>query len=233
MLEILEYMSIWELAHRWEDADPMTPPNTPIPLNVQPILRALSYSVATGTLWATRPIFFGPADATDDDEFTEVVFESSHNTGPNSAEILTLLTGEFDRKLLSELFISTASAFYWAIKRDDPISVPDFIIPQFARVKTATGSSVAKPSKTKPNRRPEGELFDKATCQGAAKAIWRFLPDLPIAQVCEHPAFLEAGGRNYQAAARRRWAKEVAPPTLSREPGRRRELSLATPPSSE
>lgn len=222
MFASMEYMSLWELAHRWEDADPMTPPGTPVPLQVQPILRCLSHAVAKGKLYACRPIYWEPDDTHPDDPNprVEAVFSSQHNELPTTADLDVLLSCAPDRKVLDGLFVALSDAFYWAVRQNPPLPIPDFIIPPSARSKERQEAKPQGPVATATPRRPMEELLDKAASQGAAKALWKIHPEMPITHVCEHPGFLEAGARNYSEVTRRNWAREVAPQSVKERVGR-------------
>lgn len=216
-------MSVWELSHRWVGADPMVPKDSPIPMAVQPILRALSYAIATGELCATRPLAMSVEDAHPDDPDPPWTVEFGSRSGslPGSRELYALLSCTPNRDVLDNLFVSIYEAFYWAVRRGEPLEVPDFLIPLHARVagkpEAETGAANAQ---APTNRRPVDELMDKAGAQGAALALWSEHPEMRIGQVCAHAVFLKAGGQNYGKVTRRRWAREVAPDAVKNRPGR-------------
>jgi hypothetical protein len=224
MLDNIGHMSIWELAHRWVDADPMVPAGTPIPLAVQPILRALSYAVATGSLYAARPDCFaiGYVDPNDPDPQCYAVFDRRWNEKLEVGQLASLLSSSPNRDVLDGIYVSLDDAFYWAVRRDEPLDFPGFIIPPEARPKGQTNVPRDDVQPVPGTRRPQGELLDKAGAQGAALALWSEHPEMPIAQVCEHPAFLQAGGRNYNEVTRSNWARNVAPDGVKNRPGRPR-----------
>lgn len=221
MYESMSYMSIWELAHRWENADPMTPAGASIPLSVQPTIRALSSAVASGHLAPFRPVVYRHASATNDEIGTGVEFLNS--TPLDELEAQILISGELNREILSSLYIHLESAFFWAAGHG--FEVPDFIVPKDA---WDTNSDAATPFDLKEfsrQRRPRGEIETKAMCQGVAITLWDMNPEMRIAHVSEHELFLKVGGSNYSENTRRAWAREVAPESIKSKPGRPSKIS--------
>lgn len=218
MYETMHYMSIWELAHRWVDADPMTTEGSPIPLAVQPMLRALSYAVASGRLPASRPAYVTWDEPGPYTPRIEALFDHEKSE-LTQADLDVLFSSSPNRKVLDELFVGLYNVFNWAVEQSPKIDFPDFIVPEWAWTNKGEGEKPKEQIEVK-NRRPHEEALDKAHCQGAAIALWNLHPDMPIAQVSEHQAYLMAGGKNYSDTTRYKWAREVAPESVKGRAGR-------------
>lgn len=204
----------------------MTVDGAPIPLSVQPILRLLSYAVARGDLSAIPLVCSIPDDLPRvvGGAFQGVGLQSGYNEGPSVEQAEILMRGIPDRKTLTGLFLVLDDVFYWAVMKCKPgLPIPDFIIPEHARVQGKESADPVMESSSQ-LRRPLEELLDKAMSQGAAIALWDMNGPIPISQVCEHPAFLKAGAKNYSEPTRRKWASEVAPEAVKRAPGRPKKL---------
>jgi hypothetical protein len=220
MYETMQYMSVWELAHRWVEADPMTPIGSPIPLAVQPVLRALSYAVATGKLPATDPIFLEVRERDSENPSHEAMFVSDYNAPLSVSTLDTLLSCTPDRKVLDGIFVDSGDVFYWVTRQNPIPSFPDFIVPQWAWTKENKSTQAEIEDSPSPVRRPAEEMIDRATCQGVAICLWSSEPDMQIARVSNHPVFLKAGGSKYSENTRYKWAREVAPDPVKNRPGR-------------
>ncbi|MGA7180899.1 MAG: hypothetical protein WBX11_15125 [Thiobacillaceae bacterium] len=222
MYETMGYMSIWELAHRWVDADPMTPIGSPVPLTAQPILRALSHAVATGKLLASKPFYVDLSGVENETGGTEAIFDRFHSIPKSDGDVDALLSCAPNRAILDGWFVDLSDAFYWAATQKPPLDVPGFLIPEWAKAKHKGGEAAEteKAAEFPNSRRPMVEMLDKAMCQGAAIALWNIYPEMPIAQVCKHPAYLKAGAKNYVETTRRNWAHEVAPESVKNRRGR-------------
>lgn len=220
MYESMGCMSIWELAHRWVDENPMVPDNSPIPLNVQPILRALSSAVARGQLLGLPVRIFELQESNPDDPTYEAVIDPQHYF-PMSVETLdALISTEPNRKVLDGVFVQFVDVFYWVTKQRPIPDFPDFIVPEWAWSKTEKPPNNEQTTPAQTSRRPKEELISKALCQGAATALWHEHPDMPIAQVSKHGSLIKLLGKDYEETTRYRWVREVAPESVKNRPGR-------------
>lgn len=217
MFQSMRYMSLWELAHRWEDAGPAASNETPIPVKVQDVLRSVCFAVATGELYAVHPDVVtggGP------DSFfnSRVVFDPQICQVATDDELLQLACCTYDRALLKSLFVSLYGVFMWATNFQIPL--PDFAIPPELLRESADEIAEVQEKKPTVTRRAIGELQDRAMVQGAAVTIWCDDPVKPIAQVIKHPAIKRLVGGKYVENTLRSWVIEVAPATVKRTPGR-------------
>jgi hypothetical protein len=116
MLSLMGSMSIWELAHRWVGADPMTPNGSPIPTTVQPPLRALSRAVASREIPASHVVVY----SIEESEPGESEYVADFGTYPalpvSSEDILGILSCSPDRKLLDSIYVPLESVFHWVSK---------------------------------------------------------------------------------------------------------------------
>lgn len=224
MYASMESMSIWELAHRWVGADPMTPDGSPIPITVQPVLRAVSRALASREIAGSHVVVchieefdLGVAEYVAD-------FGSYPDHPVSSEDILGILSCSPNRSLLDSIFVSLESVFHWVTRKPVALPTPDFLVPIWAwKPKSADKAAEedSQPNKTEPSkRRPMEELLDKAMCQGAAIALWDVHPNFRISNVCAHPAYLKAGASKYSEKTRRNWAIEVAPSHIKGRDGR-------------
>jgi hypothetical protein len=202
-----DYMSIWELAHRWHDAVPSDDSETSVTPAIRDTLGALLQSIVNAEFAVYEMVVGGEAEngATRGSRITPWPLDGV----PVELEQM-YLSGVYRRELLAYYRLSLETAFHWAVHKG--FEVPDFCIPDWL----STGSPPATAE-----RKPKASAQDKATCQAIAKRKWSEDPNIRIAEMArDREIQIEANGKHYTEPTLLAWLREVAPDTVKGRPGR-------------
>lgn len=201
------FMSIWELAHRWHGTIPSDNNESSITPAIRDTINAFLESVLNSELTL----------------YEIVVFGSANNTRRRGPELrpwaLEELPAEFEqmyqsgvyrRDLLAYYRVDLETVFRWALHND--FEVPDFCIPKWAYTDSSTAA-------TQPRPKPSAQ--DKAACQAIAKRKWAESQSIRIAEMArDREIQIEGNGKHYSEATLQAWLREVAPDTVKGRPGR-------------
>ncbi len=210
MNPIPDYMSLWEISHRWHDGIPLEDERS-VTREIRDTLIVLLGAVMNSRIALYEETVGWPVEVSpkrDPSVFVESVEEL-----PAEFEEM-FLTGIYDRKLLAYYRVSLSGVFWWAV--NSGFSFPDFLIPAEAFMKEGPPTIQAKP-------RPEAE--DKARCQEISQRKWKQNPLTRIAEMARDQEVRRQGnGGLYEEPTLLRWLREVAPEGVKGRPGRPRKV---------
>lgn len=213
---VSDYLSLWEVAHRWHGIDPNRTDSSDLPLSVQDALRYLCKAVLNGEL----PLYV--SDAIDaGDVFREIRYYFVDEL-PGAIQSC-VFAREYDKVVLDGHLISRHSLFERWIRRDEKF--PDFW--EDDRLISDFGGVFVKEEAHK-DQKPLGSnssLFDQSLCQAIAKTLWDIYPNWTIEAMTKHPSILKYGnGALYKGKnTLRDWLSPVAPAHV-KKPGRPKKL---------
>lgn len=216
-----QFLSLWEIAHRWENLDPDAPlTQTTTPLKLRDRLQQLIWNaihslncfdqhgehIPEEELWITgirKTRFAKQLDVAFGDPFAHKDF----------------LKGVFlSQKEVKEVYVGVGEVLpsFWFEDWEIAESVP----------RTAPSAPVEAPEthsqvpSVKTRLRPDQQ--DKATCQQIARELWAKYPDMTIADMIRRPEIqIEGNGKAYKGRnTLRDWLKAVAPPDVRNRRGR-------------
>lgn len=213
------YLSLWEIAHRWHNADPNKTDPENLPFEIQDTLRYLSRLVLAGKLYLHEQLFISIKNDHGN------VKNQSHLIGcgeipPAYEECVT--ERKYTKKVLDIYLIDRVDLFRFSVINDEPF--PDFWWD--ASIVVTVGGHYTEnsdpASKTQILAAARISIIDKSICQAVAKTLWEIYPDMNITRMTKHPSILKyGGGSNYPGKnTLRDWLREVAPEHLKNKPGR-------------
>lgn len=212
-----EYLSIWEIAHRWKNTDPNKTDPQSLPFTIQDMLRHLCQLILSGKIGTYDQLF---------------IYSENENTTPKSTVFSSPIhaaieaaasSRKYNIDVLDNTLINRFELFHSSIM--DNLDFPDFwhddeLVDFFGGVPTDQPlSALTKSEKINLSRTSH---FDKSVCHAVAKTLWDIDPTINIAQMTRHPSIQKhAGGKNYKGKhTLRNWLKEVAPEHLKNKNGR-------------
>jgi hypothetical protein len=216
---ISDYLSVWEIANRWQNVDPNKSDPDNLPLEVQDSLRFLCGEVLRGLRLYDERVAWQPD-------------ENDRSDGPErwiSTGAIPPAIGDcankrkYDKVVLDSCKLNRVELFYNQTAGGHPF--PDFWFHDslWARIGLqfidAPAEQRSNSSPAVSNRR---DLIDKSICQAVAKTLWDIDPNLNIAQMARHTSIQKyGGGSNYKGKdTLRNWLREVAPAHKKNKPGR-------------
>ncbi|MGA9165214.1 MAG: hypothetical protein WBZ31_12230 [Thiobacillus sp.] len=213
---VSDYLSLWEVAHRWHGVDPNKTDASDLPLAVQDALRYLCGAVLSGDV----PLYISDAiDASDGNGhyFREIRYYAVEELPP--ALQSCAFARKYDKSILDDHLISRHNLFERSIWEHGQF--PDFwedekLITDLGGVfREPTAQEVPKPPS------PNSSLFDQSLCQAIAKTLWDIYPNMTIEAMTKHPSILKFGnGGLYKGKnTLRDWLSPVAPENV-KKPGR-------------
>lgn len=213
---VSDYLSLWEVAHRWHGVDPNKTDASDLPLAVQDALRYLCGLVLSGDV----PLYVSDAvDASDGNGnyFREIRHYEVEEL-PTALQSCAFAR-KYDKPLLDEHLISRHSLFERSVWGHGQF--PDFW--EDDKLITDLGGVFAEPASKEDKRppSPSSSLIDQSLCQAIAKTLWDIHPTMTIAAMTKHPAILRYGnGGLYKGKnTLRDWLSPVAPEQV-KKPGR-------------
>lgn len=213
---VSDYLSLWEVAHRWHGVDPNKSDPSDLPLVVQDTLRYLCGAVLSGDV----PLCISNViDANDGhgNYFREIRYYEVEEI-PLALQSCAFAR-TYDKAVLDSHVISRHSLFERSIWGHGKF--PDFwedekLITDLGGVFLESESLESQKSPS-----PNSSLFDQSLCQAIAKTLWDIHPTMTIAAMTKHPAILKYGnGSLYKGKnTLRDWLSPVAPEHV-KKPGR-------------
>lgn len=216
-----QFLSIWEIAHRWEKVDLAQSDAISITSKLGERLRQLVWAAihalncydVHGEQMPLEKLWFG-LPKTSLAKQLDVAF---HDPAAHAEILKKVFLSQFE---LKKTFIGVEElpAFWfeeWEIEEGR----------QYLRPAKTTSS------KTVPQMRPDQQ--DRRTCQEIAQKLWTEFPDMTIADMTKHPQILvEGNGKAYKGKnTLRNWLKEVAPDSVRKRRGRPKKSGKPKPPS--
>lgn len=203
-LEGKDYLSIWEIGHRWAGFDPdATDPND-LPEQVRYLIHKLIEGYLSDDLKLRRASGYRiPRE-------NQLFFIWNLNFWLN--QLWRCLTKNvFDKNRLSGCFVRRSELLKMCVKED--VDPPAFWIKQRAE------SPVAKSTI---NNRPKDEETDRLVCQAIARTYWSIDPQIHPAHMARAKAIhLYGNGKQYKDPETvRNWISEVDPQKDQRKSGR-------------
>lgn len=207
---IPNYLSVWELAHRWHGAIPSANGDLSVTREIRDVLLALVHAIQGSalTVFNNEGTWLGQIDR----RKWPLTAEPAYEPPPRIFEEM-LASGILDRSVLQEYSIPLESVFRWCINKE--YDVPDFCIPAWARVWPK--------AEIAPRAKVRIEAEDKAKCQETAARKWAENPHIRIAAMAKDPDIkVQGNGGIYRPPTMLRWLREIAPDTVKGRPGRPR-----------
>lgn len=212
-----EDLSVWEIAHRWNNLDPYKTHWFRLPQEVRDSLRIMMQCILDDHL---KSSLFLENWKTDSKTKPEQHIQYHMN------DILSCIWGhKYNRKLFKIVSIDRDYFRLWCEEYDIPL--PEFWFPSdwkyFSRGISffdpedyiVNESSETNNSKLRTNQRAT------IACQQIAEQLWKENPTMTIADMVIHNMIQKYGGGNrYDEATVRKWVKAVAPKSVSNKRGR-------------
>lgn len=207
---IPNYLSIWELAHRWHGAVPSFADESSVSRDIRDTLLALINAVLNSQVGLYDLVVAWMGE--DTQEHSPRVYEMAVEKVPKEFEEM-FSSGRLDRELLQAYCLSLESVFMWCVRAG--YDVPGFCVPAWALAEPKVEAV------TRIKARPEAE--DKAKCQEIAVRKWAESPRTRIAEMArDRDIRVEGNGGLYTEPTVLSWLREVAPATVKGRPGRPR-----------
>ena len=212
-----EYLSVWEIAHRWQNIDPNKTDPENLPFEIQDALRFLCRLLLQGKLGLYDEVFI-----TSDKGKRETFFIEQKELPPEIE--LAVTNRKYIKKILDVYLLDRFQLFDCSL--NDQWDFPDFwfddeLIRAFGGVvDNADLSMLTKELKLDSAR----SFIDKNACQAVAKALWDIDPNINITQMTKHHSVLNhGGGKKYKGKhTLRDWLYEIVPEHLKNRRGRPR-----------
>lgn len=217
---VSNYLSIWEIAHRWHLSEPNKSDPENLTFQIQDSLRFLARLILSGRIPLLDEVFTTNLEAQSTNRYDHLMFEAPEI--PKAYEEC-VFQRKYDKSIIDAYLINQADLFRYCVMNDFPF--PDFWFDD--GLLAAIGAS--KATETAINDRPEinkqtarQSVIDKELCQSIARTLWDIYPDTRIAQMAKHKAIqLYGNGRQYKGKhTLQDWLSEVAPPHIKNRPGR-------------
>lgn len=204
-LEGKDYLSIWEVAHRWAGVDPdSTDPN-----NLPEDIRYYIHKMIEGYLGEELKLRRANGYRVVRDPLPFILFWNLNLFFNYMWSCLS--EDHFDKCRLSNLYVRRRELLN--LCKADEIEPPDFWVKQ--RPPEAT-------SKANVTNRPKEEETDRLLCQAIAATLWSLDPNIHPTHLAKSKVIQRYGqGRSYKDLNTiKRWIAEVDPLKNSRKPGR-------------
>lgn len=221
---INQFLSIWEVAHRWRNASPDTTDSANLPLDVQDAIRYICRGILDSEIHLLHMVVMKPAlDKILSYPRSSLTPFFESNPPP---EIEKALYREYDKNILNSYFVEAENLFDYCVNQQSNGLITTVDFPTCWSHLIGNGHPIENeseandhPKVTQPQLRPT--QIDKLVCQAIARTLWDEQPKMTIAAMTEHKAILEyGGGKLYKGKnTLRDWLSEVAPPD-AKKPGR-------------
>lgn len=203
-LEGKDYLSVWEIAHRWAQFDPDATNHEELPEQVRYFTQKIAEGYFGGDLKLRRKNgYFAPR---------EPMYLLLFNVNVWHKQLWRCLTkDEFNKKNLTALFVRRTELLKFCTKEE--LEQPSFWIKQ------RQPDAAPKPNV---NNRPKEEETDRLLCQAIAGTLWSLDPNIHPAHMAKSKAIQRFGqGRSYKDLNTiKRWIAEVDPLKNQRNSGR-------------
>ncbi|WP_018985965.1 hypothetical protein [Methylophilus methylotrophus] len=204
-----DYLSIWEVAHRWAGVAPDSTSENSLPEEVQYYIQKIVEGYWNSTLRVRRsnggripresaPLFF----------FNLNIWQKHLEK--------CFFDNVYDKSKLNNYYINRSELFRMCESEDlDP---PDF----WKRPKSQSDQEV----KANSTHRPQNEVHDRLVCQAIAKTYWDIDPKIHPAHMAKSRAInLYANGKHYKDESTiKNWITEVDPLKGQRKAGRPKDV---------
>lgn len=217
-MALSEYLSVWEIAHRWQSIDPNKTDSENLPIEIQDSLRYLCRLVLRGSVPLHEEIFF--TEERNGRNIHESFIQLVEELPP---EIIVCVTDRKYHKLILDGFLlNRVELFALSVFKD--VQFPEFWWDD--KMVEAVGgqfiSTSAPDSKAQNQDNARTSVLDKSICQAVAKTLWDIYPDINISDMTKHPSILKyGGGVNYPGKnTLSDWLRVVAPENIKNKPGR-------------
>jgi len=222
---VQDYLSIWEIAHRWHNSDPNITDSLSLPLPVQDSLRVLSRALVMDEFHVLN------RNGTQYWNFYDIPEIENFNTSTPRQEISIELEDEYaefsDRKLrrhyeavegldktikdriydkdkLESIFLDKREVFKFCTEHD--FTPPDFWFSE--KDKSQLSNEVQDSEKIEKKLRPV--QLNKKLCRAVAQTLWLQTPTLTIADICRSEAIKKYGnGGFYSEKTIREWVSDL------------------------
>lgn len=219
------YLSIWEIAHRWRDANPDKSDPTDLPLNIQDTIRYICHGVLNGMLGISELIVMPSDGGNNGSHFRSEIRQYHVNEMPSELE--DALYRKYDKNALNAYFIEAENLFNYCLTQingtNAGLDFPSFWTDQVSAFNSPNDTyGDIEPVQVQLEALPlRPSQIDKLVCQAVAKTLWEIYPKITITAMAEHHAILEHGGGKLYTGKNtlRDWLSEVAPPDV-KKPGR-------------
>lgn len=211
------YLSIWEIAHRWQNTDPNKTDPENLSLEIQDSLRFLCRLLLQEKVDLYDVIFITPID----EKGKRETFFIEQKIFPPEIE-LAVAHRKYIKKILDGYQIDRCQLLGCSL--NEQWDFPNFwfddeLMREFGgNVLISDPSTLTKELKLYSAR----SFIDKNACQAVAKALWDIDPNINITQMTKHPSVLNyGGGKNYKGKhTLRDWLYEIVPEHLKNKRGR-------------
>ena len=208
-LEGKDYLSIWEVAHRWAQFDP----DSTIPGNLPEQVRYFIHKIVEGHFSRDLKLrrkngYVVPR---------EPMYFFFFNMNMWFRQLWECLSkDEFDKEKLSSMFVRRSELLTLCLKED--IAPPSFWVKQ--RLPDAAPRSNV-------NNRPKEEETDRLLCQAIAASLWELDPNIHPTHMAKSKVIQRYGqGRSYKDLNTiKKWIAEVDPLKSQRKSGRPPDIS--------
>jgi hypothetical protein len=214
----MEFMSIWEVAHRWAGTDPdVTNPDN-LPSEVKDRLRDLLVAVDKFIN------LFNVSGEEELDTYIPIIGTIRPNKNLQKAKQLLLLR-EYSKDDLNTFFVQKKEVEEWLRIENEPVpsfwfSEDDVQFHNKRRKEIHCYSEVEPPSSQKPKKLRDCQIA-KIQCQEIAKRLWLAEPKTRIAHMVNHEEVkIKGGGNRFTDKIVAKWLREVAPEDIRGRRGR-------------
>lgn len=221
---IANYLSIWEIAHRWRDANPDNSNPTELPLNIQDTIRYICRGALNGDI---NLFHFGVEEVPSSDSRQGIHSEiRAYCVNIPPPELSDCLSRKFDKSTLDVCFVEAENLFDYCLydQRTGTITTVDFPscwthLIGGGRLIESEPDDIELPLVHKSLLPVQ---IDKLVCQAIAKTLWDIFPTMTITAMSQHTAVLEYGGGKLYPGKNTLidWVREVAPKNVRNKPGR-------------
>lgn len=207
MTLLLDSLSLWEIAHRWNNIDPKRFRIGPIPVQVRDSIRNMLRAINTGDLETLTISIEKWYPGSDIDPEMDIRMHMKHFD--NAFQDI-----KYDKKFLQSIvLIGRYEMHSWC--EEAAIPKPEFWFPEWDEVNWKREIEEIQ------EKAPRAPTRSKITCQEIAKGIWKEQPELTIAAMIKQDILKIYGhSSNYEDKTVRKWLSEVAPEHVKSRRGR-------------
>ena len=217
-----QYLSIWEVAHRWENADPDAATKIGIISKLGERLRQLVWAAThalncfdqQGELIPMEELWITGVRKT---RFAKKLDHSFSDPGEHRDFLKTVYLSQDEVKKLYGGMEPLPSFWFedWEIE-----AAGRHLRPQEEQLPATPAKPLAASVQPQAKLRPDQQ--DKITCQGIAQRLWEEHPHMTIADMIKRPEIqIEGNGKAYSGKnTLRNWLKAVAPASVRNRRGR-------------
>lgn len=203
-LEGKDYLSIWEVAHRWAQFDPDATSPEELPEQVRYFIQKIVEGYFAGDLKLRRKNGYAVP--------REPMYLFFFNFNVWLRQLWRCLTkDEFNKNNLSSIFVRRSELLKLCAKED--VEPPSFWVKQ-RQPETTTKANITN--------RPKEEETDRLLCQAIAATLWSLDPNIHPAHMAKSKVIQRYGqGRSYKDLNTiKKWIAEVDPLKNQRNSGR-------------